>query len=322
MTPFTKGLHELGDGVFAYLQPTGSWGYSNAGLVAADGTSLLVDTLFDLELTRAMLDAMRPVTQTRPIETLVNTHANGDHCWGNQLVPERAEIYTTVATAEEMRLVPPARIAALRQSDDDELRAWADYAFGDFSIDDVVPRFPDRTFTQSLSLSVGGRELEVTDLGPAHTLSDSIVHVPDAAVIFTGDLVFVKGTPIAWAGPISNWLRACDQICALGAALIVPGHGPVTDDEGVRQVQRYFEHVEREALERLRGGMPSVEAAFDIDLGEFSDLPDSERIVVTVDTIYREHDTALPPRDSAELSRQMLRYVRQSRSRTDRVARV
>ena len=56
---YEKGLHELGDGLYAYLQPDGGWGWSNAGLVAGDGTSLLVDTLFDLGLTREMLDAMR-----------------------------------------------------------------------------------------------------------------------------------------------------------------------------------------------------------------------------------------------------------------------
>jgi len=92
-TDFTKGLHELGDGLWAYLQPSGSWCLSNAGLIAGDGTSLLVDTLMDLRLTREMLDAMAPITRTRPIDTLVNTHANGDHCYGNELVPDRAEIY-------------------------------------------------------------------------------------------------------------------------------------------------------------------------------------------------------------------------------------
>ena len=81
---YTTGLHELGDGCFAYLQPDGGWGWSNAGLVAGDGASLLVDTLFDLRLTQRMLEAMAPVTATAPIATLVNTHANGDHCYGNE----------------------------------------------------------------------------------------------------------------------------------------------------------------------------------------------------------------------------------------------
>ena len=57
---YERGLHELGDGCLAYLQPDGSWGWSNAGLVVGDGASLLVDTLFDLPLTRRMLDAMTP----------------------------------------------------------------------------------------------------------------------------------------------------------------------------------------------------------------------------------------------------------------------
>ena len=88
--PYTKGLHDLGNGCYAYLQPDGSWGWSNAGLVVDSGESLLVDTLFDLKLTAEMLEAMRraePKAAAR-IGTLVNTHSNGDHTFGNQLVQE------------------------------------------------------------------------------------------------------------------------------------------------------------------------------------------------------------------------------------------
>jgi glyoxylase-like metal-dependent hydrolase (beta-lactamase superfamily II) len=310
-TDFTKGLHELGDGVWAYLQPSGTWCYSNAGLVAGEGTSLLVDTLIDLRLTREMLDEMAPITGTRPIDTLVNTHANGDHCYGNELVPDRAEIYATVAAAEEMDLFPASALDALKHSDDEELREFAQYAFGDFKLDDITGRKPDRTFTGSLSLAVGGRNVEVTDLGPAHTHSDAVVHVPDARVVFTGDLVFVEGTPIAWAGPIENWLGACERICALDVDVIVPGHGPLTDKEGVRDIGRYFAYVQAEAAERKAGGMGSIEAAFDIPLGEFADWGDSERIVVTVDTVYRDIDPTHPAADPFELFRQMGRYHRE-----------
>ncbi len=307
---FTKGLHEIGDGVFAYLQPTGTWCYSNAGLITGDGTSLLVDTLMDLRLTREMLDEMKPLTRTRPIDTLVNTHANGDHCYGNELVPERAEIYATVAAAEEMRHVPAAVLHALKHTEDDELREFAQYAFGDFVLDDITGRGPDRTFTGALSLSVGGRDVEVVDLGPAHTHSDSIVVVPSARTVFTGDLVFVKGTPIAWAGPVDNWLAACDRLCALDVDVIVPGHGPVTDKDGVRAIHAYFSYVQEQAAERQRGGMDSLSAAFDIDLGEFADWGDAERIVVTVDTIYRDLDPSHPVTDPFELFKQMGAYHR------------
>ena len=105
---FDHGLAEIGDGLWAYLQPDGSWGWSNAGLVAGEDRSLLVDTLFDLPLTRAMLDSMDAITATRPIRTLVNTHANGDHCYGNQLV-EGAEIVATEGCFEEFSEVPASR---------------------------------------------------------------------------------------------------------------------------------------------------------------------------------------------------------------------
>ena len=84
---YTQGLHELGNGSYAWLQPDGGWGWSNAGLVCDSGESLLIDTLFDLRLTREMLEAMRRAAPAAArIGTLVNTHANGDHCYGNSLV--------------------------------------------------------------------------------------------------------------------------------------------------------------------------------------------------------------------------------------------
>tara|TARA_B100000676_G_scaffold310725_1_gene378167 strand:+ start:1123 stop:1587 length:465 start_codon:yes stop_codon:yes gene_type:complete len=89
---YTKGLHDLGNGSWAYLLPDGGWGWSNAGLIAESGETLLVDTLFDLPLTADMLDTMRDaVPAAKEIDTLVNTHANGDHTYGNQLV-DGAEI--------------------------------------------------------------------------------------------------------------------------------------------------------------------------------------------------------------------------------------
>ncbi|MFZ9628853.1 MAG: MBL fold metallo-hydrolase, partial [Ilumatobacteraceae bacterium] len=92
---------ELTNGCWAYVQRDGSWGWSNAGLVVGDGASLLVDTLFDLRLTATMLEAFAPSTRTAPIVTAVNTHANGDHCFGNELLGD-VEIISSTATADEM----------------------------------------------------------------------------------------------------------------------------------------------------------------------------------------------------------------------------
>jgi len=88
---FTKGLHDLGRGAYAYLQPSGTWGYSNAGLIIDGDQSLLVDTLFDETLTAEMLGVMQDATGfgADRIGVVVNTHSNGDHTFGNRLAKMR-----------------------------------------------------------------------------------------------------------------------------------------------------------------------------------------------------------------------------------------
>ena len=60
-------------------------------------------------------------------------------------------------------------------------------------------------------------------------------------MLYAGDLLFIGGTPISWAGPVSNWIRACQYMLDRDAEYIVPGHGPVTDDDGVRGVMDYLD---------------------------------------------------------------------------------
>jgi glyoxylase-like metal-dependent hydrolase (beta-lactamase superfamily II) len=306
--PYTRGLHELGDGLFAFLQPDGSWGLSNAGLVTGEGGSLLIDTLFDLRLTREMLDAMAPLTATRPIQTLLNTHANGDHCWGNQLLPEGMEIVASAAAAEEMPELEPSFFAAIVAGAPGPVGDLLREIFGRFDFEGIELRLPTRTFSGAITLTVAGRRIELLELGPAHTRGDVIAYVPESRTVFTGDLLFIGGTPIMWAGPTSRWLAACEHIEGLDVDVVVPGHGPVTDREGPRMVRRYLSFVREAAAARQAAGMDAMEAALDIDLGEFADLGDSERLAVNVESIYRELDPGRPVRTPAEMIGAMVEY--------------
>ena len=294
--PYERGLHEVADGVFAWLQPDGGWGWSNAGLVRGGGGSLLVDTLFDLALTREMLEAMAPITSTDPIDVLVNTHANGDHCYGNQLVTG-AEVIASAASAAEMEALPPSTLSTMTSLDlGDAANAYVKAAFGPFRFDDIEPPHPDRTFAGSLSLEVAGEAVELVEVGPAHTAGDVLVHVPGRSAVFTGDILFIGGTPLIWDGPVQNWLDACDRILEFDADVIVPGHGPLTDAEGVKATADYLRFVREEATARHAAGLSVAEAAWDIDLGRFADWGESERIAQNVDAVYREID---PDHESA-----------------------
>ena len=288
---FEKGLQELGDGLYAYIQPDGSWGWSNAGLVAGEHQSLLVDTLFDLRLTQEMLDSMTAITSTRPISTLVNTHANGDHCFGNELLGG-AEIIATEACVEEMQELGPPELDAMVKADypDPVVADFIRGAFSPFRFDDITLTMPTRTFNGKLTIPVDGTTVELIEVGPAHTAGDLLAHVPGANTIFTGDILFIHGTPIIWAGPLENWVKACDLMLDLDVDTVVPGHGPVTDKDGVRAVKSYLEFVAREARQRYDAGMSARDAVNDIELGEFAEWGDSERLVVNVHALYREFD--------------------------------
>jgi cyclase len=300
---YSKGLHDLGDGCFAYLQPDGGWGWSNAGLIVGDGASLLVDTLFDLRLTSEMLAAMDDVTAASPIATVVNTHANGDHCFGNELVGA-AEIVASTAAAEEMGHVPPALLAGLIATPG-EVGDMFRRVFGAFRFEGITLTLPTRTFDGRLDIDVGGRPIELIEVGPAHTRGDVIVHSPNDKTVFTGDILFIGGTPIVWAGPLANWIAACDLMLGMDIETVVPGHGPVTDKAGVAQVRDYLTFVADAATARHDAGMSAWDAAQDIALGEFGDWGEFGRLAVNVEAVYRDLEPDYVPAGIVEQFRRM-----------------
>jgi len=300
---YERGAHEVGDGVFAYLQPDGSWGWSNAGLVAGEGTSLLVDTLFDLRLTRRMLEEVRPLGGR--IDTVVNTHANGDHCWGNELV-DGARIVASKACAEEMGGLSPDVLATMVREAPNmgRLGEYVARIFGPFDFEGITLARPTDTFEGTLTLHVGDREVRLFEVGPAHTQGDVVVHVPAEGVVFTGDILFVGGHPIVWAGPVANWIAALDRILDLDPQVVVPGHGPVSDAAAVRAERDYLSWLAREARLRFEAGLSPLEAARDL-ASEYAGWTEGERLVVNVAAVYRELDPAATQPGVVELFGQM-----------------
>lgn len=319
---YQKGLVDLGGGLWAWLQPDGGWGWSNAGLITDGGEAALVDTLFDEALTDEMLRAMEAscgVTRAG-IDAVINTHANGDHTHGNALL-DHAEIVASDASAREMEAFPPAMLAQLKAAGAagqmGEAGRYFAEIFAPFDFAGVRHRPPTRTFTGHAALDVGASRVQLIEVGPAHTAGDVIVHVPGANAVFTGDILFIEGTPIIWAGPISNWIAACELIEALDPTHIVPGHGPLTDLAGVREVADYLRFVERESVARFEAGMGPEEAALDLarsgGLGRYAGWKDAERIAVNVDTAWREWSGTATPTDTLALFARMARLYYDAR---------
>lgn len=198
---YRRGLEDLGNGLYAWMQPDGGWGWSNAGFIRDGDATLLVDTLFDEPLTAVMLEAIDDATgiAAERIQYLVNTHANGDHTHGNALVAN-AEVIASAAAAREMTELPPSVMAELKKGGaagqlGDAGRYFAEI-FAPFDFATARGRAPTRTFDRRLDLQVGGKRVELHMLGPAHTLGDALVWLPEERTVFTGDLLFIDGTPV------------------------------------------------------------------------------------------------------------------------------
>jgi glyoxylase-like metal-dependent hydrolase (beta-lactamase superfamily II) len=314
---FAGGLQEVAPGTYAWLQPNGGWGESNAGLVVGADAAALIDTLWDIRLTARMLAAMRERISA-PIETVINTHSDGDHVWGNQLLAG-AEFVATRAAAHVIREESPdqiarfkalagllRRVAALPLPVLGRIKVpllpsvptaslgryvGAMLAPYDFTGISVTP--PGREFGGELTLTVGGRELQLIEVGPAHTAGDMIVNVPDARVCFAADVLFVGVAPVMWAGPTANWMAALERILALAPEVVVPGHGPVGGRAEVELLRDHLEWLEDAARPLLAAGRSVPETAREL-LGsrEYRDAPWAhwdapERMVITLATIER-----------------------------------
>src|SRR5262249_17650405 len=133
------------------------------------------------------------------------------------------------------------------------------------------------------------------EVGPAHTRGDTLVHVPSARVLYSGDILFAGAHPIAWAGPVSHWIEACERILALDVETIVPGHGPVSAPAQITELKAYFEHLYTQAREQHARGVTPLEAVRAMAMQRWADWKEPERLVVNVANIFAELSGEEPP---------------------------
>ncbi|HEY0932555.1 MAG TPA: MBL fold metallo-hydrolase [Trebonia sp.] len=274
-------LEEVAGGVFAYVQPDGSWMINNTGfLVARDGVTA-VDACSTETRTRAFLGAIADVTR-QPVRTLVNTHHHPDHTAGNGLFAG-ATIVAHDNAREEMRALGVPRNTGI----------WTDVEYGDLRLAPPFLTFPDR-----LTLWADELRCELLFAGqPAHTTNDIVVWIPEHSVLFAGDLVFNGGTPFLLSGSVLGAIEVLETFLKpLGAQTIVPGHGPVAGPEIIDDVLGYLYFVRETATRGHAAGLSPLEAAREVSLGPYAQWSDPERIAGNLHRAYADLAGAGQPR--------------------------
>jgi len=254
---------EVADGVFAYVQPDGSWWLNNTGFVRGNRDVVAIDATSTERRTRALLIAIEEHASA-PVHTLVNTHHHGDHTNGNCLFAD-ARVVGHRNCREGVRA---------------QVIGGLEPVFGAVDWGDLEIRPPTVVFDDRLDVYAGERRIELHYIGtPAHTTGDVVAWLPDDGVLFAGDLVFNGGTPFVLMGSVEGAIEACARVRAFGATTIVPGHGEVCGPEVVEDVERYLRFVRDVAVRAVDAGLSPLDAARETDLGEFAEMHDRERIV-------------------------------------------
>ena len=290
-------LQEIGRAVYACLQADRGLGTSNSGFVNRGG-GVVVDTFWDLPHTQELIDTYARVWRA-PARRVVNTHHNGDHCWGNQLFPE-AEIIGHRLCAAAFGKERPEFMQSLRDAGGsaDPVLAGLAAQLAEWDFTGIELRPPTIVFDDRLTLDLDGVAAHLLYVGPAHTAGDVIVHLPAERVVFAGDILFRLCTPIGWEGTFERWSAALDAITALDPAVIVPGHGPLCGVEGPRELKAYLAYVRAEAQRFFAAELSPLDAARRIELGPYAAWTEPERILFLVERAYREcrgepHDAPL-----------------------------
>lgn len=274
---------QVAESAYAYVQDDGSWFINNTGFIVGPDGVILIDTSSTEARTRAFLDAVRQVSDA-PIQVVVNTHHHGDHTHGNYLTA-------------------PAPIIAHRLCKDIVEKAGINHyptAFEQPDWGNLELRAPTITFDSRMDLWAGDTLVELHTMGGvAHTTNDVVAWLPNDGVLYTGDLVFHGGTPFVLMGSVQGSIDALDVLRGFGAETVVPGHGKVTTPAVFDDIERYLSMILEVAAAALASGTSPLDAARDVDLGEFASLTDSERLV---GNLYRAMAELEGPQANAAMS--------------------
>jgi len=271
--PEPPRVREVSPGVFAYIQPDGTWFINNTGFLVSSTGVTSVDACSTERRTRAYLEEIAK-RSPRPVRTLINTHHHGDHTHGNYLFGD-------------------ATIVAHDRCREEVLAAGLPYFPGIFQDVDwgelqVAPPF--LTYSDKVTLYSDDLRCEVRYVGtPAHTTNDSIVWLPERSVLFTGDLIFNGGAPFMLMGSITGAIDVLENVVKpLSPKTIVPGHGEVCGPEAIDAVLGYLRFVLDLARRGKEAGLSPLEAARDNGLGPYAGLSDQERIVGNLHRAYAD----------------------------------
>ncbi|MDG6909523.1 MAG: MBL fold metallo-hydrolase [Nitrososphaerota archaeon] len=261
-------LHEQGDGIYAAIASDGGWAICNAGAVDLGDQVLVFDTFVNQHVAEEFKSMVTQLIR-KPVGYVLNSHFHSDHVKGNQAF-EGARIVATTKTLEVMAKsktrydTDPESVrkdvqqdleSRLAHPEDPDSLLFEGYDRGHL---DGLPTLrytlPEVTFDDRMTFHGSKRTAEAITYGGGHTVSDSLLYLPEERLAFMGDLLFVGCHPYIADGNPAELFRILDKVEALDAKVLVPGHGPVGSPKDLGENRGYVEELQRAVEESRRSG--------------------------------------------------------------------
>jgi cyclase len=250
-------VREIAPGVFVRLAEPDKRIIANAGWVVFRDYVLVIDANYPWGA-RAILADLRKTTG-KPIRFVFDTHYHADHAFGNSLYVDAG---ATIVCSQD----------CMAESRRKNTVAWtSDKGEGEFDLKQWRLEHPQAGFPDRMVFDDGGRRVELTKVGPGHTLGDAIAYLPKERILFTGDLCLTRaGNNIADqdADP-ENWVKALDRLNQMDVAILIPGHGPVGNHESILPQRKYLAALVDGVKAGIRRGQSAGAIAESLDLTSF-----------------------------------------------------
>lgn len=248
----------LADGVYAFIGENGS---TNSGFVVTEEGVVVIDSQGPSELALTLRSKIRSVTD-RPVIYVINTHYHGDHTFGNQYFTEDLRAIISHEATREL----------LIERDASHRDMFLKF-FGPESLLDFKLTLPQVTFTDRLTLRAGEKTLELIHVPKAHTEGDIYVYLPDEKILFSGDLLYKGRLPFLNDGDslgAINAINAIEELLALEAVRIVPGHGGLSTSDDADAYKGYLTDLRAEVKRLKESGKTLEEVKSGIRLPKYS----------------------------------------------------
>jgi glyoxylase-like metal-dependent hydrolase (beta-lactamase superfamily II) len=232
-TPALAELTRIADNVYSYVgvkdaSPANSFA-ANAGIVIGRDGILVVDTLISAKEAQRFLADIRKVSD-KPIKYVVNTHTHLDHAFGNGVFARQGAVIIS----------HDADRALLEKVGEAILKNAANYGLKPEDMTGTEIVYPALTFSERVTIDLGGEKVELIRTAPSHTEGSVIVYLPAKKLLFSGDILFTDFHPYLADGDIPGWTRTLDSMLAMDVERIVPGHGPLSAKKDLQEMKEYL----------------------------------------------------------------------------------